>query len=195
MILKGQLENWIWGRGQINKVFLGVNWNVCEFLDRQKPSAPIGDWLWSQIRCGAQSYCRKMKGSSQVTTWPLSSIQKCSFSVTQDHLHSPGVDQVLTKKRWETDGHAFTTEQKLAATEYKAGFSNYLKFWWKRVWSGMRKSSHLQIPLFMPKFTLCSDAFLFLWGHGSTQGWSLPHLTQGEWPERVEFLWFHKDTA
>lgn len=43
MILKGQLENWIRSRGQINKVFLGVNGNVCELLARQRPSAPIGD--------------------------------------------------------------------------------------------------------------------------------------------------------
>lgn len=191
MILKGQLKNW--GRGQINKVFLGVNWNVCELLDRQRPSAPIRDWLWSQIRCGAQSYCSKIKGSSQVTTWPLNSIQKCSFSVTQEHLYSPGVDQVLTKKRWETDGHAFTEQNWQPHSEYKAGFSNYLNFGGKgcdQEWeSPPTYKSHSLCPNLLSAQMLSHSP----WVMALLRDAPFPTSHQENGPERVGFQWFHKD--
>ena len=56
----------------------------------------------------------KMKESSHVTAWSLSSIQKRPLAVTQECPDSPQVDQALTKKTRTTDGRALTGQESVA---------------------------------------------------------------------------------
>lgn len=89
--------------------------------------------------------------------WSL--FRNVLFPVTEEHLHGPQADQVLTKKRQDTCTviHLLNRNQQ-PHLEYEAGFSNYLNFCWERVWSGMRSVPHLETPLFMPKCPFHSEA-------------------------------------